>query len=159
MNKHVDHHTSISILEISSREEYEGVFPILKELKSTPPIEEVVRLCHEATKRDQFQLVAAYLDKKCIGVMGYRILFDLTHGKHLYVDDLVITEAMRSKRIGEIMVSYAEKKAKEHDCVALRLCTGLENHGSQKFYSRLGWMKRSYAFKKYLKPWTTSPSA
>jgi GNAT superfamily N-acetyltransferase len=87
-------------------------------------------------------------DGKVIAVMGYRILFDFVHGKHLYIDDLVTTEACRSKGYGAQLLSFAERKAQRQGCQGLRLCTGVENENGKRFYERHGWNPRTLAYKK-----------
>jgi len=32
--------------------------------------------------------------------MGYRLLHDFVHGRHLYIDDLVVTSRLRSSGLG-----------------------------------------------------------
>ena len=139
----------MQIKEIKTDAEFEGIYPVLKELRSTPSLKEVLELCREAERRDEFKLVAAFDRDECVGVMGYRILYDLTHGKHLYVDDLVVTQHRRSQGVGRTLLNYADQRAKDLNCRALRLCTGIDNHKAQVFYEREGWNKRSYAFKKF----------
>ena len=140
----------MQIREATTDSELELVFPVLRELRSTPSFAELMDLTKKAKERDDFCLVGAFSDGKCHGAMGYRILYDYTHGKHLYVDDLVVTENMRSKGIGKLLLDYAEKEAKRLECRGLKLCTGIDNKGSQKFYERSGWEAKSFAFKKIL---------
>jgi GNAT superfamily N-acetyltransferase len=144
---------SLEIRTLNIEADFESYYPVLKQLRSTPSVEQVKLICREATAQNDFKLVAAFEGKDCVGVMGYRIIFDFTHGKHLYVDDLVVTETSRSKGIGAALLKHAEDQARLLDCFGLRLCTGVDNLGAQKFYEREGWIKRAYAFKKSLKPW------
>ena len=50
------------------------------------------------------------------------------------------------------LLGYAEEVAKAEGCSTLRLCAVIENERAIKFYDRLGWTKRSYAFTKKLTP-------
>ena len=105
-------------------------------------------LYESAKEKDGYTLIGAYDGDSCVGVMGYRILYDFVHGKHLYVDDLVVTAAKRSSGIGAELLKFAETIAKEHACKGLRLCTGVENERGRRFYERLGWSPRALAYKK-----------
>lgn len=140
----------MQIREATTDAELENIFPILRELRSTPTFTELMDLTKKAMEHDDFRLVGAFSDGKCAGVMGYRVLYDYAHGKHLYVDDLVVTEAMRSKGVGKLLLEYAEKEAIRLECKGLRLCAGMDNKGSQKFYERSGWVAKSFAYKKSL---------
>ncbi len=130
--------------------ELEIVFPVMKELRPHLTFLRYVELTQEAAKRDGYEILAVFDQDKCVGAMGYRILFDFVHGKHLYVDDLVITESCRSQGLGAKLLQYAEDIAREHRCEVLRLCTGIENQAGKRFYDREGWALRAVVYKKKL---------
>jgi GNAT superfamily N-acetyltransferase len=123
-------------------------YAVLRELRTELSLPDFHAIYDQAHSRDGFQLVAAVEDEKIAGIMGYRILFDFVHGKHLYIDDLVTTESMRGRGIGAKLLKEAERIAKDHGCVALRLCTGTANERAKTFYQREGWSLRSVAYKK-----------
>lgn len=76
-------------------------FPLMKELRTHLTFDEFVKLYDAAQKADGYTLVSVFEENQCVALMGYRILHDFVHGKHLYVDDLVVTEAKRSQGLGE----------------------------------------------------------
>ena len=86
-----------------------------------------------------------------LAVMGYRFLSDFVRGKHIYIDDLVTAEKIRSKGLGAELLKFAEELAHTNGCKSLRLCTGVENERGVSFYERNGWVKRAFAFTKKLK--------
>lgn len=130
--------------------EIEKCFRVMKELRPHLSLAEFLRLTDEARKRDEYRLIGYYEGDECLAVMGYRILFDLVHGKHLYIDDLVVTESRRSQGIGAVLLKHAEKIAPSLECKSLRLCTGIQNEGGKKFYERNDWLFRSVVYKKKL---------
>ena len=75
-------------------------------------------------------------------------MFDYVRGKHIYVDDLVSSEAVRSRGLGAELLKYAEVVAKEMNCNTLRLCAGIDNERGVKFYETNGWTKRAFALAK-----------
>ncbi len=105
-----------------------------------------------ARAADGFTVVGIFEDGRCAALMGYRILHDLVHRKHVYVDDLVVTSAMRSKGYGAALLRHAENVAAREECRGLRLCTGVDNEAGRRFYEREGWTPRALAFKKKLEP-------
>ena len=140
-----------TFVTLNSREELERGYKVLKELRTELSLSEFHAIYDQAHSRDGFQLVAAFDSESNItGVMGFRVLFDFVHGKHLYIDDLVTTEAMRGSGVGAQLLKEAERIAKGQGCVALRLCTGTANERGKKFYEREGWNLRSVAYKKKL---------
>lgn len=125
----------------------EKVFPLMKELRTNLDLESFLRLYKEAKLRDDYKLIGLVRDEFCYGLMGYRILFDFVHGKHVYIDDLVITKDLRGQGLAPQLLSHAIQVAKDEDCQGLRLCTGLENQDAKRFYERQGWSARAVAYK------------
>jgi GNAT superfamily N-acetyltransferase len=140
------------IFPIKSPSDFVRGFAVLKELRQHLEFEEFMAIYEEAGKSNGYELVAAEQDGEIVAVMGYRILWDLVRGKHVYVDDLVSTATKRSQGLGEELLSYAEEVARANGCNTLRLCAVIENERAIQFYDRLGWTKRSYAYTKKLKP-------
>lgn len=140
----------IEIKNIKTEAEVERVYPVIRELRTQLSFEDYISLYKQAKLKDEYQLVGAWEDGNCIAIMGYRILYDFVHGKHIYIDDLVVTENRRSEGLGEKLLVYAESRARELGCKGLRLCTGVENERGKKFYERLNWQGRAIAYKKKL---------
>ena len=126
----------------------ERIFPIVKELRPHLDIAEFRRLVSLAHAADGYRLVVREVKGKPVAVMGYRILHDLVHGSHLYIDDLVTTKDERSGGHGAQLLRFAESEARRLGLAGLRLCTGIDNKDAQRFYEREGWEARSMAFKK-----------
>ena len=74
---------------LSSPEMLEQGYEILCELRSKLTMSEFRALYDQAKARDEYRLLGAIDEGKLIGVMGYRVLYDFVHGKHLYVDILL----------------------------------------------------------------------
>lgn len=134
--------------ELTSPNELEEGYGVLRELRTTLTFQQFHNLYDAAKRADEYTLLGAFQDGRCVAVMGYRVLFDFVHGKHLYVDDLVVTEKCRSMGIGADLLRQAEKVAQAENCQGLRLCTGMENETGKRFYERQGWEPRSVAYKK-----------
>lgn len=125
----------------------EKVFPIMKELRTNLDEESYLRLYKEAKLRDEYKLVGAIRDELCYGLMGYRILYDFVHGKHVYIDDLVVTKDVRGQGLGAQLLAHAQQIAEKENCQGLRLCTGVDNHDAKRFYERHGWAGKAIAYK------------
>ncbi len=140
----------MQVQELRTPAALERGYGILKELRTELSYQEFVSLYEAAKAADGYTLVGVFENEKCIAVMGYRLLSDFVHGKHIYIDDIVVTKERRSGGIGADLLRYAEKMAVERGCKGLRLCTGIENETGRRFYEREGWAARALAFKKLL---------
>lgn len=138
----------MEIRTIKAKFELEAIFPILCELRPHLTFKQFLEIVSESAKRDDYELVAIFDGSKCVAVMGIRILYDFVHGKHLYIDDLVVTVSRRSMGLGARLLKFAEDIASKKQCNRLRLCTGTDNEGGKRFYEREGWRSRAVVFKK-----------
>lgn len=141
---------SYQFIRAKDKNDLERFYPVMKELRKDLSYPDYLNIYENAKATDGYEIVAIESDKKVLAVMGYRVLHDFVHGKHLYIDDLVSTESHRSKGLGAKLLSYAEDLAREFGCKGLRLCTGIENEMGKKFYERHGWNLRAVAYKKKL---------
>ena len=141
---------NIHPVELENEAALAECFAVMRELRGHLSYDEFVSLVHQAAARDQYQLIAYYEGSLCIAVMGYRILYDLVHGRHLYIDDLVVTELQRNRGLGGILLDFAEEKAATLGCSSLRLCTGIDNEEGKRFYEKNEWRLRAVAYKKKL---------
>lgn len=141
---------------LKSEQEMKLGFAVLHELRPHLDWEGFVAITEKARLCDQYTLVGLMDGEACLGVMGFRILYDYVRGQHLYIDDLVVSEPYRSKRYGAQFLQFAEKVAFESGCKVMRLCAANANHGGKKFYEREGWSNRAVVFQKEVTPPTTA---
>ncbi len=136
------------IVELRSPDQLKAGYPVLAELRIGLSARDFLSLYRKSRAADGYTLAGAFDGKRCVAVMGYRILHDYVHGKHLYIDDLVTTAEARGRGLGAKMLKYAEKQAAVKGCARLRLCTGSRNAAAKRFYAREGWKQSSVVFKK-----------
>lgn len=138
------------ILTARDTNDLERCYPVMKELRPHLSFEDYLAIYEQSHTSDGYEIVAIEDGGRILAVMGYRFLFDYVRGKHVYVDDLVSTEAARSQGLGAELLKFAEAVAVENGCQSLRLCTGIENERGVRFYDREGWTRRAYAYTKKL---------
>lgn len=97
---------------------------------------------------DGGRMIAAMEEGKVVGVSIYRIYETTFDGKRLYIDDLVIDEAQRSKGIGQAMLRHFEALGQREGCDMLALESGTQRQQTHKFYFREGMVITSFAFRK-----------
>ncbi|GHM99357.1 N-acetyltransferase [Cytophagales bacterium WSM2-2] len=130
--------------------ELEKVYPLMKELRPKLTLEDFITIYQQANAGNHYKIIGAYSNNDCIALMGYRILHDYVHGKHLYIDDLVTSAAHQSKGAGAKLLKEAEVLAKKSGCNYVRLCTGIENERGKEFYDREGFKLRAVVYKKQI---------
>mgnify|MGYP000456637792 CR=1 FL=1 len=89
-------------------------------------------------------------DNQITAVAGYRIYTNLFMGKHLYVDDLVTSEKVRSKGYGEKLIQWLKNEAIKNSCNYIHLDSGTHRDQAHKFYFRQGYTIASYHFSQKL---------
>jgi ribosomal protein S18 acetylase RimI-like enzyme len=81
------------------------------------------------------KIYVATLDKKIVGFIIFkRIIWD--DGKHLFIDEVVVSKKFQGKGIGKVLMSKAEKESK--GCVLVELWTYKEAEACN-FYKKLGY--------------------
>ncbi len=84
------------------------------------------------------------------GVAVYRINENTFEGLHLYVDDLVTDEKLRSEGVGHALMEHLQDLARAADCEACTLDSGTQRTQAHKFYFREGMVVSSFHFRKPL---------
>jgi ribosomal protein S18 acetylase RimI-like enzyme len=144
MNKPIKNFSYVQYTEQKSK----SFFELLKQLRPHLDFENFLELLKEAQGNGYQLLGMKDQDQNIVALMGYRVMTDFVHGRHLYIDDLVTSENNRSQGYGGILLKHAEELAKELGCSNLRLCTGIENEGGKKFYAKNVWNLRAVVYKK-----------
>ncbi len=133
--------------EIKSLDQARNIYPLIKELREHLDEETFLKLFALAQSESAYQLLAAYEGSECLGLMGFRFLTDFVHGRHLYIDDLGVSEAHRSRGLGRQFLEKAKQIAAQNGCQRLRLCTGLQNEKAKTFYEKNGWDLKAVVYK------------
>jgi len=94
-------------------------------------------------------LIAANGDRVC-GVAVWRMFENTFVGRQLYVDDLVTDAEQRSHGIGNALLARCEDIARDLDCLALVLDSGVQRSQAHKFYFREGLVVSAFNFSKSL---------
>ncbi|HEY9659827.1 MAG TPA: GNAT family N-acetyltransferase, partial [Allocoleopsis sp.] len=81
-----------------------------------------------------------------VGVAGFRVSECLAWGKFLYVDDLVVLEAERSKQYGQRLFEWVVDYAKQHACEQLHLDSGVQRFDAHRFYFKQRMSIGAYHF-------------
>jgi GNAT superfamily N-acetyltransferase len=103
-----------------------------------------------ALEKSGYNLLYIEEESIVVAVAGYLIAFNLFMGKHLYIDDLVTAESVRSKGYGEVLVSWLRNLAQNEGCSYLHLDSETHRGRAHKFYFEQGFTITSYHFSEHL---------
>jgi GNAT superfamily N-acetyltransferase len=121
------------------------LLPVLRELRPhlTPPSFAAV---YREGYPQGLRFTAVYVDGRCVGVAGWRIVATTATLRKLYVDDLVTTEDERSHGVGRELLSELARRAQAAGCHAIDLDSGVHRPDAHRFYMREGLAITSFHF-------------
>jgi GNAT superfamily N-acetyltransferase len=130
-------------------QEIENCFEVMSELRTKLRKSDFLKTIRHM-ESEGYRL--AYIEDQgnVVAVAGYRIYTNLFMGKHLYVDDLVTSDAARSKGYGEQMVKWLRNEAGKEACNVFHLDSGTQRGEAHRFYFRQGFTIASYHFSEEL---------
>jgi len=121
------------------------VLPVLRQLRPhlTP---ESFAAVYEYGHPQGLRFTAAYVDDRCVGVAGWRIVATTAALLKLYVDDLVTAEDARSRGVGQGLLAALTQKATDAGCSVLDLDSATHRTDAHRFYMREGLAISSFHF-------------
>ena len=91
--------------------ELASVVPLVVQLR--PHLDEAEFLQRVAAQEKLgYELYAAFISNEAVGLAGMRPVCTLARGHHMHLDDLMITETLRSQGLGAKLLAFAEAEAK-----------------------------------------------
>ncbi len=87
-----------------------------------------------------------YLDGRCVGVCGWRVVHNTSSRRKLYIDDLVTAKGSRSSGIGSFVLAQMALRARHEGCLVLDLDSGVQREDAHRFYLREGLAKTALHF-------------
>ncbi|WP_158816382.1 GNAT family N-acetyltransferase [Methylocapsa sp. S129] len=93
-----------------------------------------------------YRLLAMWRETKPVALAGYRVQDNFVHGVHLYVDDLVTDETLRSGGYGHALIERLKAEGRALGCAKLVLDTPLTNTLGHRFYYREGLLAAALRF-------------
>lgn len=114
-----EHRSSRLEIRRLSPPEWVQAYPVIAQLRSLEESEFLERARRQSYSG--YELVAALLDGKIVGVMGMRPVHTLARGPHLHIDDLVVDAAGRGSGVGRSLMEYAEVDARARGMSAIFL--------------------------------------
>ena len=129
--------------------EIQNCFDVISELRTHLKREEFLETIR-GMEQDGYCLAFIEEEDRVVAAAGYRIHSTLFMGKHLYVDDLVTSESVRSKGYGKHLLDWLRDKARSADCQYFRLDSGTARSQAHKFYFNQGFSIGAFSFSERL---------
>ena len=133
------------VREISTDQEIAATFGVMKQLRSHLVEEKYLEMVRWMQK-DGYRLAVLVEGEKVRSVAGFRISEYLHRSRHLYVDDLVTDESVRSKGYGKLLFDWLLEEARKNGCEQFHLDSGVQRYEAHKFYFRENLKITAYHF-------------
>ena len=130
-------------------QEIENCFDVMSELRTHLKKETFLNTVR-GMESSGYKLAFIENNSDIVATAGYRINTNLFMGKHLYVDDLVTSEKVRSRGYGEKLVNWLIEEALKENCNFFHLDSGTHRDQAHKFYFKQGFKIASYHFSEKL---------
>lgn len=142
-----DHNQPGTVRELTAETDIQEAFPVLRELRSHLEPEEMEAL-YEQMHEEGYRLFGRYdTAGDLVAVAGVTLGTNFYLGRHVFVHDLVTTEARRSEGHGKVLLTYIHAWAADRDCDTVELESGLWREEAHRFYEQLDYEKYCYSFK------------
>jgi GNAT superfamily N-acetyltransferase len=109
--------------------------PILRQLRPHLNPEDFLQQI-QRLQQQGYQLAFLEQNAAVIAVAGFCVAECLAWGQFLYVYDLVVDEAVRSKGCGQQLFEWLVQFAKHQGCQQLHLDSGVQRFDAHRFYLR-----------------------
>ena len=129
-----------------TEEDARACYELMRELRPHLASKDVFIERWRRQKSRGYRLLILRQDEQPVALAGFRLQENLVHGLHLYVDDLVTCEKVRSSGYGQIMMDRLKEEARKLSCKKLLLDTPLSNVLGHRFYYRQGLFATAFRF-------------
>ena len=141
----------MTVVELTTEDEIQEAFPVMKELRTDLTPASYVELLAEMRPRG-YRMFAVRDEGKIVALAGVTFATNLYYKRYLWVFDLITTEAGRSKGYGKELIEYLEELARGQDCDTIALSSSFPRADAHRFYEeKVIFEKSGYTFKKDLR--------
>jgi ribosomal protein S18 acetylase RimI-like enzyme len=121
------------IMELGSTVGYEAGFPEID-------YQSWLKTFRDMQASPQWTFLVAQEGEKMVGLLVFYLRPTLTTGKNrAKIGALVVTEEVRGKGVGRLLIEEALEQARAMNCSSLDTSTEIDNHKAIAFYEKLGF--------------------
>lgn len=111
-------------------------FPVMAQLRPHLAQDEFVTRVRRQQEIQGYHLAFVEDASRIVAAAGFRFLESLAWGRFLYVDDLITDADARSAGHGTTLFDWLVARAREENCDALHLDSGVQRFAAHRFYLR-----------------------
>lgn len=137
--------TKFDLRVASTDKETLACFDVLKQLYPSLTQNILIDTIDHQSK-NSYKLLMAYDKEQVIAVVRFRIGYNFSIGKYIYVENMVVDEQYRSLGIGSQMLERIQEFGKTKKCKQIRLISSTTRHKAHKFYLNNGFDIKCYNF-------------
>ncbi|MDA8363141.1 MAG: GNAT family N-acetyltransferase [Gammaproteobacteria bacterium] len=123
----------MNIFVANSEMEIRHCFLVMAQLRNKLDENEFVGRV-QVQQREGYQLACLEDRGEVRSLAGFRLMMRLSHGKMMYVDDLVTAEDHRSCGYGSQLFAWLVRYAAAQNCAELHLDSGVQRFAAHRFY-------------------------
>ncbi len=133
------------IRPLTTAAELRTIWPVAQQLR--PHLDED-RFVEQALRQAQgtFRATGLYDGGAARAYAGWRVHENLVYGLHMYVDDLVTDQTVRSRGYGKALLDWLKDEARRQGCAKLQLDSGTHRKDAHAFYLREGLRIEAFHF-------------
>ena len=138
------------IIRDGVREDVPTMFELIKELALYEKAPEQVTNTIEQMYLDGFGenpifgSIVSEVDGQIVGMALYYYRYSTWKGKRLYLEDLIVSEIMRGRGLGEKLLNATIEKARESNCTGLMWQVLDWNEPAINFYKKYNFLMRLF---------------
>jgi GNAT superfamily N-acetyltransferase len=142
--------------------DFEGCLPLLQQLWPSLKItgadvepqifQEIKKVFYQLLKNPDAKVILAEADGQIIGLLDLTFRETLFYrGWTMIIEDLIVDENYRRRRIGTQLVRLAEEIAQRRSCHTIELNSDLYRKETHRFWEAIGYECKAYQFRKMIK--------
>ena len=123
----------MTIVIVTTESEFRRCFTVMAQLRTHLAEDQFVAQV-QLQQLQGYQLACLEDGDEVLSLAGFRIMDRLSHGKVMYVDDLVTAQDRRSRGYGSRLFGWLVKHAAAQGCVEMHLDSGVQRYAAHRFY-------------------------
>lgn len=135
----------MKVIELTTVEEMMTTYEVLTELYPSLTKEEYVSELNFMSQHNYTQVVVME-NEHVLGLSGIWFGNKLWCGKYLEIDNIIVSEKIRSQGVGKLLVEFIEEKAKSLGCNMMALDSYTTNFKAHKFFYNQGFSPKGFHF-------------
>lgn len=133
---------------LQDQEELTAGYRVMRQLRDHLTLEQFLGL-YEAMQDKGYRLFGLVDGGEIVAVAGVFVTTNLIDGRHVWVDDLVTDDRLRSRGYGRALLSFVHEYARQQGCSLVGLASGVQRVDAHRFYEqKMGYVRSSYDYKK-----------